>query len=158
MTGAEKAPMRVDLVSPSRKTFRGGHVYCREIWLACGVSPSCAASAYRGPEHCDCETHTAEEMERALAAGATLVGINNRDLATFVTDLGLSISLAKGVSGDVTLVAESGIRTVADVDRLGAAGFDAILVGESLMRQADLAAAARALVGRPKVARAGAAA
>jgi len=104
------------------------------------------------------EAHTAEEMDRALAAGATLVGINNRDLATFVTDLGLSISLAKGVSEEVTLVAESGIRTAADVDRLGAAGFDAILVGESLMRQPDLAAAARALVGRPKSARAGAAA
>ena len=99
------------------------------------------------------EVHTAEEMERALAAGSTLVGVNNRDLSTFVTDLGLSIRLAGGVGPGVTLVAESGIRTAADVDRLGAAGFDAILVGESLMRQADLAAAAAALAGRPKAAR-----
>jgi indole-3-glycerol phosphate synthase len=76
--------------------------------------------------------------------------VNNRDLATFTTDLGLSIRLASAVSGDVTLVAESGVRTAADVDRLGAAGFDAILVGESLMRQPDLTAAASALVGRPK--------
>lgn len=99
------------------------------------------------------EVHTAGEMERALAAGCTLAGVNNRDLSTFVTDLGLSIRLASGVSGDVTLVAESGIRTAADVDRLGAAGFDAILVGESLMRQPDLRAAAAALAGRPKRAR-----
>jgi indole-3-glycerol phosphate synthase len=96
------------------------------------------------------EAHTAGEMERALAAGATLVGVNNRDLSTFVTDLELSISLARGVAEEVTLVAESGIRTAADVDRLGAAGFDAILVGESLMRQPDPAAAATALAHRPK--------
>lgn len=99
------------------------------------------------------EVHTAEEMERALAAGSTLVGVNNRDLSTFVTDLDLSIRLAAGVGPGVTLVAESGIRTAADVDRLGAAGFDAILVGESLMRQADLQAAAAALAGRPKAPR-----
>jgi indole-3-glycerol phosphate synthase len=96
------------------------------------------------------EVHTAEEMEDAVAAGAALVGVNNRDLSTFVTDLELSIRLAAGVPASVTLVAESGIRTAADVDRLGAAGFDAILVGESLMRQEDLAAAAAALAGRPK--------
>jgi indole-3-glycerol phosphate synthase len=99
------------------------------------------------------EVHTAEEMERALAAGSTLVGINNRDLSTFATDLELSISLARGVSPGVTRVAESGIRTPADVDRLGAAGFDAILVGESLMRQPDLRAAAAALAHRPKAPR-----
>jgi len=96
------------------------------------------------------EVHDAREMERARAAGATLVGVNNRDLATFTTDLGLSERLAADVPASVTLVAESGIRTAADVDRLGAAGFDAILVGESLMRQPDLAAAAAALAGRPK--------
>jgi indole-3-glycerol phosphate synthase len=100
------------------------------------------------------EVHTAGETARALAAGSTLVGINNRDLSTFVTDLGLSITLADGVPSEVTLVAESGIRAAADVDRLGAAGFDAILVGESLMRQADLTAAAAALVHRPKAAEA----
>jgi indole-3-glycerol phosphate synthase len=101
------------------------------------------------------EVHTAGEMERALDAGCTLAGVNNRDLATFVTDLGLSIRLAPNVPDGVTLVAESGIRTAADVDRLGAAGFDAILVGESLMRQPDLEAAASALVGRPRQPRAG---
>lgn len=96
------------------------------------------------------EAHTAEELERALAAGATLVGVNNRDLDTFATDLDLSIRLASRVPADVTYVAESGIRTAEDVDRLGAAGVDAVLVGESLMRQADVRAAAAALAGRPR--------
>jgi indole-3-glycerol phosphate synthase len=76
--------------------------------------------------------------------------VNNRDLDTFVTDLDLSLRLAPGVPAAVTYVAESGIRTADDVDRLGAAGVDAILVGESLMRQADLRAAAAALAGRPR--------
>jgi indole-3-glycerol phosphate synthase len=96
------------------------------------------------------EVHTEEEMERARGAGATLIGINNRDLSTFVTDFSLSLRLASSIPPSVTLVAESGIRTADDVDRLGAAGFDAILVGESLMRQADPRAAAAALVGRQK--------
>ncbi|HEX2189708.1 MAG TPA: indole-3-glycerol phosphate synthase TrpC [Longimicrobiaceae bacterium] len=96
------------------------------------------------------EVHDAEELERALAAGARLVGVNNRDLGSFRTDLELSVRLAPSVPGGATLVAESGIRTAADVDRLGAAGVDAVLVGESLMRQDDLRAAAAALAGRPR--------
>jgi indole-3-glycerol phosphate synthase len=96
------------------------------------------------------EVHDAAELERALAAGARLVGVNNRDLGSFHTDLELSVRLAPAVPAEVTLVAESGIRTAADVDRLGAAGVDAILVGESLMRQDDLRAAAAALAGRPR--------
>lgn len=96
------------------------------------------------------EAHTAEELDRALDAGATLVGVNNRDLDTFVTDLDLCVRLAPRVPAHVTYVGESGIRTAADVDRLGAAGVDAILVGESLMRQPDVRSAAAALAGRPK--------
>ncbi|HEX2209337.1 MAG TPA: indole-3-glycerol phosphate synthase TrpC [Longimicrobium sp.] len=96
------------------------------------------------------EAHTAEELDRALEAGSTLVGVNNRDLDTFVTDLDLCVRLAPRVPARVTYVGESGIRTARDVDRLGAAGIDAILVGESLMRQPDLRAAASALARRPK--------
>ena len=96
------------------------------------------------------EVHDAEELERALAAGSALVGVNNRDLGSFRTELDLSIRLAASVPGAVTLVAESGIRTAEDVDRLGAAGIDAVLVGESLMRQDDLRAAAAVLAGRPR--------
>lgn len=96
------------------------------------------------------EAHTEEELDRALQAGATLVGVNNRDLDTFTTDLELCVRLASRVPPRVTYVGESGIRTAEDVARLGAAGIDAILVGESLMRQGDLRAAAAALTGRPK--------
>lgn len=96
------------------------------------------------------EAHTEGELERALAAGATLVGVNNRDLDTFATDLDLSLRLAPRVPRSVTYVAESGIRTAEDADALGAAGVDAILVGESLMRQEDLRGAAAALAGRPR--------
>jgi indole-3-glycerol phosphate synthase len=83
------------------------------------------------------EVHDAAELERALAAGADLVGINNRDLATFRTDLGVSLELAARVPAEATLVAESGIACASDVARLGAAGVDAVLVGESLMRSRD---------------------
>jgi indole-3-glycerol phosphate synthase len=96
------------------------------------------------------EAHDAAEVRRALDAGATLLGINNRDLDTFRTDLELSVRLAPGVPAGVTLVAESGIRTAADVARLGAAGVDAVLVGESLMRQPDVPAAAAALCGQAR--------
>lgn len=96
------------------------------------------------------EIHDELELDRALSAGATLVGVNNRDLRTFRTDLGLTLKLAPRVPAGVTLVAESGIRTPEDVRRLGGAGIDAVLVGESLMRQSDLTAAARAIVGLPK--------
>ncbi|MFS8638111.1 MAG: indole-3-glycerol phosphate synthase TrpC [Gemmatimonadota bacterium] len=99
------------------------------------------------------EAHTAEEVERALAAGAEIIGVNNRDLATFRTDLSVVLGLADRVPADRTLVAESGIRTPSDVDRLGAAGVHAILVGESLMRAPDVGAAAAALAGRPREAK-----
>jgi indole-3-glycerol phosphate synthase len=93
------------------------------------------------------EIHDPRELERALEAGATLVGVNNRDLSTFRTDMALSLDLSPTVDPEITLVAESGIRTAGDVRRLGEAGVDAILVGESLMRQDDLQAAAAALCG-----------
>ena len=80
------------------------------------------------------EVHTEAEMQIALDAGATLIGINSRDLNTFVTDLGTVEKLAAMVPAGVTLVAESGIKTPADVQRVAKAGAKAILVGETLMR------------------------
>lgn len=97
------------------------------------------------------EVHDQAELDLALRIGARVVGVNNRDLATFTTDLSLSERLAAGVSREVTLVAESGIRDAGDVRRLGESGVDAVLVGESLMRQPDLAAAVDALTGQPKL-------
>ncbi|HEX2166316.1 MAG TPA: indole-3-glycerol phosphate synthase TrpC [Longimicrobiales bacterium] len=83
------------------------------------------------------EAHDESEVERALEAGARIVGVNNRDLGTFTTDLSVTERLARYVPGDVVLVGESGIETGADVERLTAAGVDAVLVGETLMRADD---------------------
>lgn len=91
------------------------------------------------------EVHDEEELERALAAGARLVGVNNRDLRDFRVDLGTSERLSMRMPAETIRVAESGIKTRQDVDRLRAAGFHAFLVGESLLRQNDRAGAVRAL-------------
>jgi len=80
------------------------------------------------------EVHNLREMERALDLDADLIGINNRNLKTFVTDLAVTEHLADEAPDDVLLVSESGIRTPADAARVLAAGANAILVGESLMR------------------------
>ncbi|THD80756.1 MAG: indole-3-glycerol phosphate synthase TrpC [Phenylobacterium sp.] len=92
------------------------------------------------------EVHDEAELDRAAALGAGLLGVNNRDLRTFVTDLAVTERLAARAPRDALLVTESGIFTAADAARLEAAGAKAMLVGESLMRQADVAAATRALL------------
>ncbi|WP_159901240.1 indole-3-glycerol phosphate synthase [Salinirussus salinus] len=79
------------------------------------------------------EVHTETEAERALAAGAQVVGVNNRDLARLEVDLGTFERVAPAVEGSATLIAESGIGTVEDVRRMRAAGADALLVGSALM-------------------------
>jgi len=91
------------------------------------------------------EVHDREELDRALDAGATVVGVNNRDLAELVVDLGTFESVAPGVPDDVTLIAESGIGSPADVRRMRAAGADALLVGSAIM-DGDVAANTRDLV------------
>jgi len=95
------------------------------------------------------EVHTRAELERALASGATLIGVNNRDLRTFETSLQVSVDLAELMPAGVHRVAESGIHTPADIALLQGAGYSTFLVGESLMRQADPGAALTALVREP---------
>ena len=94
------------------------------------------------------ELYEPANLERVLGAGAQLIGVNNRDLRTFEVDLAHTIRLREQVPLDCVLVGESGIETRADVVRLQAAGVDAILVGESLMREADIGAAVDRLLGR----------
>jgi indole-3-glycerol phosphate synthase len=82
------------------------------------------------------EVHTLEEVDRALDAGAEIIGINNRDLNTFTVDLSVTEQLSEEVPSGVVLISESGIKTAEDVQRVAACGVDAVLVGEALMRGA----------------------
>lgn len=94
------------------------------------------------------ELYEPANLPRVLEAGATLIGVNNRDLKTFAVDLGHCIRLRDQTPLDAVFVAESGIHSRADVLRLAEAGVDAMLVGESLMREADIGAAVRRLLGK----------
>jgi indole-3-glycerol phosphate synthase len=92
------------------------------------------------------ELHEARQIERVVGLGARLIGINNRDLRTFATDLDHTVRLRAEIPADRTVVGESGIRTRDDVRRLQRAGVDAMLVGEQLMAEADIGAAVRILL------------
>ncbi len=95
-----------------------------------------------------CEVHDGEEMQRALDAGCETIGVNNRDLRTFRVDLNTSLRLAEMMPAGVVKVAESGIESGDDVARLRQAGFDAFLVGESLMRAPRPGEALQALLAQ----------
>lgn len=94
------------------------------------------------------ELHDAEQLPRVLEAGATLIGINNRDLRTFHTSLDHTLEILPKIPSHCLVVSESGIKTHADLQRLEAAGVKAVLVGESLMRAPDIGAALDALRGK----------
>ena len=93
------------------------------------------------------EGHDAAELDRALAAGCDLIGVNNRNLHTFDVTLQTALDLAPRIPTHVVKVAESGIESAADIDRLRAAGFEAFLIGETLMRAPRPGVALRALLG-----------
>ncbi len=96
---------------------------------------------------CLVELYDPANLSRVVDSGARLIGINNRDLRTFVTRLEQTLELAPRLPPGVCLVSESGIRDRADIERLQAAGVKAVLVGETLMRSADIGASLRELQG-----------
>ena len=91
------------------------------------------------------EVHEASELEAALASGAEIIGVNNRNLRTFEVTLETSLELARRIPDSVVKVSESGIHSASDLKKLQDAGYQAFLVGEHLMKSADPAAALRAL-------------
>ncbi|MBA4397931.1 MAG: indole-3-glycerol phosphate synthase TrpC [Syntrophus sp. (in: bacteria)] len=93
------------------------------------------------------EVHDRQDLDKALAAGAGIIGINNRNLKTFVTDLQTSRDLIDAIPDDCIVVSESGIRTRADIETLTAAGIHAFLIGETLMQAADRGGKLRELLG-----------
>ncbi|MGD0867039.1 MAG: indole-3-glycerol phosphate synthase TrpC, partial [Rhizomicrobium sp.] len=93
------------------------------------------------------EVHDEAELDRALALAPSMIGINNRDLKTFVTDLDVTLRLAPRIPENILVVAESGLASPADLKTLADADVTTFLIGESLMRQPDVAAATRALIG-----------
>ena len=93
-----------------------------------------------------CEVHDEEELQRALGAGFDIIGVNNRDLETFQVSLDTSLRLSLCMPGGVIRISESGIQARADIDLLRGAGFDAFLIGESLLRSTDPTASLRALL------------
>jgi indole-3-glycerol phosphate synthase len=96
------------------------------------------------------EVHNEADVEKAISSGARIVGINNRDLATFRTDLDVSIRLARRIPKAITVVSESGIDSRGEIEKLMEAGIHAFLVGESLMRAKDMGKKLRELLGREK--------
>jgi len=92
------------------------------------------------------EVHTANELDRVLAAGARIVGVNNRNLHTLEVRLETSLDLVEMIPQDCIAVSESGLRSAEDLRKLRAVGFDAFLIGESLMREADAGAALKRLI------------
>jgi indole-3-glycerol phosphate synthase len=95
------------------------------------------------------EVHTSDEMKRAAACGAKLIGVNNRDLRTFEVSLDTSLRLAHEAPADALLISESGLNNAADLQRLYEAGYRGFLIGETLMRADDPAAALRRCRGGP---------
>lgn len=93
------------------------------------------------------EIHNEAELDRALALGADMIGVNNRDLKTFVTDVGVTLRLAPRIPKDKLVVAESGLTSREDLARLISVGVSTVLIGETLMRQEDVATSTRNLIG-----------
>jgi len=112
-----------------------------------GVARALNALAHEWKMDALVEVHDDTELDRAISLGAGMIGINNRDLNTFGTDLGVTLRLAPRIPKGTLVVAESGLSKPEDLKRLADAGVTTFLIGESLMREADVAAATARLIG-----------
>jgi len=120
------------------------------LLIVAALSQAELAKLVAGAAECSlevlCEVHDSEELKRALDAGCDLIGVNNRDLRTFKVDLQTAFRLAELIPENAVRVAESGIQTAEDIARLQAIGYDAFLIGESLMKATSPGDALRALM------------
>ena len=134
--------LRKDFVVDEYMVYEAKALGAQAVLLICAILDDAQLAAYRGL--CDelglsalVEAHTAREVKRAVACGARIIGINNRDLKTFTVDMETARALRDLVPDDALFVSESGIKTAADVQAARAMRADAVLVGEALMRAVD---------------------
>jgi len=144
--------LRKDFTVDSYMIYEAKVLGASAVLLICAILDRGALAEYISLAHslglsALVETHTEAEISMALAAGARVVGVNNRDLRTFEVDISLSGRLRELAPPHVLFVAESGVRSAADVEALRQSGVDAVLVGEALMRSPDRKAALAALRG-----------
>jgi len=148
--GAGLPAIMKDFIVDERQLLHGIAAGANAILLLASLLDATQIRAFIGlldQFGCDAlvEVHDESELERAVGGGARLIGVNNRNLRDFSVDLGTSERLSALMPAGTIKVAESGIKTRQDVDRLRSAGFHAFLVGESLLRQEDRAAAVKVL-------------
>ncbi|MCB6415603.1 MAG: indole-3-glycerol phosphate synthase TrpC [Dorea sp.] len=144
--------LRKDFTVDEYMIYQAKALGASAVLLICAILDDAQLKGYRelaGELHMDAlvEAHDEKEVERALAAGAEIIGVNNRDLRTFEVDVSNSIRLRQLAPENVVFVSESGIRTPEDIDRLYENQVDAVLIGETLMRSRDKKAALRELDG-----------
>lgn len=137
--------LRKDFVVSPYMVYEARVLGASAVLLICEVLGDGLADCLAAAEECGLdalvEAHCEDEVKRAVRSGARIVGVNNRDLRTFGVDLSVAVRMRGLVPDDMLFVAESGIKTAADVLRMAAAGADAVLIGETLMRSADKRAA-----------------
>ncbi|MEE8682907.1 MAG: indole-3-glycerol phosphate synthase TrpC [Olsenella sp.] len=147
--------LRKDFVIDEYMIFRAKELGASAVLLICSILSDEELEKFVALAHelgmsALVEAYEPEEVPRALAAGARVVGVNNRDLRTFAVDFGRSLKLRPLVGPERIFVSESGVKTSQDIERLRKGGVDAVLVGEALMRKDDRGAALHELDGRGK--------
>ena len=144
--------LRKDFTVDSYMIYEAKVLGASAVLLICAILDRDALYEYIGVAHslglsALVEAHTEAEVDMALAAGARIIGVNNRNLKTFEVDINLSERLGKMIPREIIFVSESGVRTAEDINRLRQSGVDAVLVGETLMRSTDKKAALAELRG-----------